>query len=190
MQHASDIQTLKDETKSTIGSVDIEPYSSSVYYLRFCLRTTKSNKQLELLRNNLKWRIKEGKAICDAAHEAVILATSESHWNNKPVLERAPCTKKISKYLTPDICLTSTSSKGDLLDCLRGGKIDDVAIMKEVTVKEMTHFLGHAKEINSLIRNRRSLVLDRVVATVLVDDLSGPTSWVSRKTFAKSPSCQ
>jgi hypothetical protein len=185
-EHASDIQTLKDETKSTMGSVDIEPYSSDVYYLRFCLRTTKSDKQLELLRNNLKWRMNDGKAICDAAHEAVVLATSEGRWNNKPVLERAPCTEKISKYLTPDVCLTSTSSKGDLIYCLRSGRIDDVAMMKEVTVQEMTDFLVYAKEINSLICNRRSLVQDRVVATIFANDLSSANLMGGSKDFRQA----
>jgi hypothetical protein len=184
--HAADIQTLKDATKSTVESVDIEPYNQDVFYLRFCLRTKKQDKQIELLKNNLKWRANEGKAICDAALAAVSEAAAEGRWNNKPVLERAPCSAKISKYLTPDICLTSTTSKGDLVYCLRSGKIDDMAMMKEVTTQEMTDFLVYAKEVNALICNRRSLVQDRVVATVFANDLSGASLMSGSPDFRKA----
>jgi hypothetical protein len=172
-EHSSDIEALKEEAKSIVESVDLEPYNQDVFYLRFCLRTKKLPEQLEFLRNNLKWRMNEGKAICDAAHDAVILATAEGRWNNAPVLERAPSGDKIAKYLTAEVCLTSTTSKGDLVYCLRSGRIDDVAMMSEVTVQEMTDFLVYAKEINARICNRRSLVQDRVVATIFANDLSG-----------------
>jgi hypothetical protein len=185
-EYATDIQALKDETSSTVASVDMEPYNQDVYYLRFCLRTKKPPQQLELLRNNLKWRSTEGKAICDAAHEAVKEATAEGRWNNAPVLKRAPSSDKISKYLTADVCLTSTSSKGDLVYCLRSGKIDQLALMKEVTGKEMTDFLVYAKEINALICNRRSLVQDRVVATVVANDLSGAKLMGGSKEFRQA----
>lgn len=185
-EHASDIQALKDEAKSTVESVDLEPYNQDVFYLRFCLRTKKAPEQIELLRNNLKWRMNEGKAICNAAHDAVNEATAEGRWNNVPVLKRAPSSDKISKYLTAEICMTSTTSKGDLVYCLRSGRIDDVAMMKEVTVQEMTDFLVYAKEINARICNRRSLVQDRVVATVFANDLSGAKLMGGSKDFRQA----
>lgn len=185
-EHAADIVALKDVAKSIVESVDLEPYNQDVYYLRFCLRTKKLPEQLELLRDNLKWRMNEGKAICDAAHDAVNEATAEGRWNNEPVLKRAPCGDKISKYLTSEICLTSTTSEGDLVYCLRSGRIDDVAMMNEVTVQEMTDFLVYAKEINARICNRRSLVQDRVVATVFANDLSGAKLMGGSKEFRQA----
>jgi hypothetical protein len=82
--------------------------------------------------------------------------------------------------------LTSTSSKGDLVYCLRSGRIDDVAMMSEVTVQEMTDFLVYAKEINARICNRRSLVQDRVVATIFANDLSGAILMGGSKEFRQA----
>jgi hypothetical protein len=59
-------------------------------------------------------------------------------------------------------------------------------MMSEVTVQEMTDFLVYAKEINARICNRRSLVQDRVVATIFANDLSGAILMGGSKEFRQA----
>jgi len=172
-QHSSNIEKLKEETKSIVGSIDSEPYSNDVFYLRYCLECETPEEQSELLSKNLSWRQGQGRSICDSAVNAVQEATASGGWTNDPVLKSAPHSAFITKYITPSNVITTTNNKNDLVYCIRAGQIDDNALMDAVSVDQMTEFFLYAKEVNALVSNQRSLDSDKLVALLTVNDLSG-----------------
>jgi CRAL/TRIO domain len=104
---------------------------------------------------------------------AVAKAQAGGSWNNAAVLSAAPHSASISKYLTPSNMLTTTSSQGDLVYCVRAGKINDVELMNAVSIDALTDFFVYAKEVNSLVSMQRSLESDRLVCVITANDLSG-----------------
>ena len=91
-----------------------------MFYLRFCL----DGKGTDGLKEALEWRQGPGFAICEAAKIAVQKATEGPKWNNEPARNDAPHSDKINKYITPKTSLTTTTSHGDLMYCIRAGYID------------------------------------------------------------------
>ena len=175
-QYAASIATLKEETAKIVPSVDVEPYSNDVFYLRYCVEDFDSDEaRVEQLKKNLQWRIGDGKAICDSAQKAVARATAEAgKWNNDPVQNAAPNADKINKYITPHQSLTTTTNAKDLLYCVRAGKIDDVTLMESLdSSDEMVDFFVYCKEVNACTANLRSLENDRLTYLLTVNDLAG-----------------
>ena len=173
---AGEISNLKEQ--ATAAGVDIsqQPYSNDVFFLRYCLNDDgDDNDASATLAENLKWRSGEGKAICDAAQTAIQAAMSEEgKWNNDPVMAAAPSSAKITKYLTPSTTLTTTTSSGDLIYCIRAGKIDDAKLMGSLeSIDEMIGFFVYCKEVNAAVANEYSLRTDRLVALLTANDLSG-----------------
>ncbi|KAL3940514.1 MAG: hypothetical protein SGBAC_004965 [Bacillariaceae sp.] len=169
-KHSSEISKLKEEAKAVVGSLDSVPYSNDVFYLRYCL----AEKGVEELKGTLAWRQGEGKAICEAACLAFAEATAGGKWNNEPVRNGAPNAATINKYITPDQCLTTTSSTGDLAYCVRAGMIDDAGLMSEVSsVDDLVQFFLYCKEINALVANDRSLETGKLLYVITANDLSG-----------------
>ena len=113
------------------------------------------------------------KGICDSARTALAKAQEGGGWDNKPVLEAAPHVEKISKYLTPATVLTTSNRDGDLVYCIRAGKIADNALMASVTVDEMKDFFLYAKEVNALVSYQRSADTDRLCQVLTANDLDG-----------------
>ena len=114
-RHASSIAGLKDETQKIVPSLDVEPYSNDVFYLRYCLQDFESDDdRLHTLKENLNWRVGDGKSICDAAQASIAEATADGKWNNDPVRNAAPHADKINPYLTTVQTITTSTSKGDL----------------------------------------------------------------------------
>jgi len=173
-KHAEHIAELKSITTEEVGSIASEPYSNDVFYLRYCLEYGDDKEAAkEILLKNLAWRQGEtGKKIASAALEAVTKATGGGSWNNEPVLGAAPFTEKVSKYLS-DHCITTTTSQGDLLYCIRAGQIDDVGLMGSLTVDQMKDFFLYVKEVNALVSQQRSLDSDKLVSIVTANDLKG-----------------
>jgi hypothetical protein len=186
------VSQLLSEKSSTIASlkdlaaklVDItqEPYSNDVFFLRYCLSKDGSadgdndddNTLLQQrLVSNLAWRSGEGKSICDSAQRALQAATADGGWNNRPVMDASPSADKILKYLTPSNILTTITSRGDLVCCIRAGGINDSELMKAVSVDEMVDFFLYAREINSCVANARSLQSDRLVCLLTANSLEG-----------------
>ena len=62
---------------------------------------------------------------------------------------------------------------GDLVYCIRAGKIDDKALMSDITTDQMVQFFLYCKEVNALVADMRSLSSDRLVQVVTVNDLNG-----------------
>eukprot|EP00957_Ditylum_brightwellii_P055895 4235085-Ditylum_brightwellii.AAC.1 len=123
----------------------------------------------------MKWRIGEGKAICDAAKEALEKATAggPGTWDNGPIRAAAPNAATINEYITPSQIITTASRKGDLVNCIRAGQIDDVSLMSKVSVEQMTDFFIYCKEVNNMVANARSAQLDTLLKIIAVNDLSG-----------------
>jgi hypothetical protein len=174
-EHASTIANLKAETAKIVPSVDAAPYSNDVYYLRYCLQDFESDDvRLDVLKENLKWRVGEGKEICDAAQAAIAQATADGSWKNDPVRNAAPSAGKINKYLTTKQTMTTSTSTGDLIYCIRAGKIDDVELMGSLDfTDEMVNFFIYCKEVNAAVANQRSLESDKLVYVLVANDLSG-----------------
>ena len=178
-RHGATIQKLKDTTASILGSeaLLVDPYANDVFFLRYCCKGEDMDECLELLQSNLAWRQGDGKPLCEAAQQAVqqAQATPGTKWNNQPVLQAAPFSDKIQKYITPLNCLTTTTAPPDneLLYMIRAGQIDDVSLMQAVQVDEMVQFFLYAKEVNAIVANQRSLQTDKLLSVVTANDLQG-----------------
>lgn len=170
-KYDGDISSLKEETKSIVGEDKFGqvPYNNDVFYLRFCL----DDKGVEDLKKTLAWRDGEGKAMCDAATTAFLAATADGGWDNSPIRAAAPHADIVNDYITQSTGVTTSSSKGDILYCIRAGKIDDNALMSKISVDDLVTFFLYCKEICALAANDRSLKNDKVVYLVTVNDLSG-----------------
>jgi len=170
-KYSSDISTLKETSSKFTCSLP----ENDVFFLRYCLEHDDISDAQSALESNLSWRSSsnEGKEICDAAMTAYKAATSSGGWDNDPVREAAPNAKVINEYITSNQILTTTSSKGDLVYCVRAGKIDDTSLMSRITVEEMVDFFLYCKEIQSLVANSRSLETERLVRVVTCNDLTG-----------------
>ena len=169
-----EIAKLKEEASSLGVDLSVAPYSNDVFFLRYCLDDSQDSDDASL-KNTLEWRQGEGKSICDAAIAAIEAASSDGGgWNNEPVLTAAPSSSLVSPYLSSN-CLTTTTSKGDLLYCIRAGKINDVELMKALgnSIDPLVDFFLYAKEVNAIVADQRSLSSDRLVSVITANDLSG-----------------
>ena len=182
-KHVSDIARLKEETQAIVGSIDDLPYNNDVFYLRYCL----GGKGVDELKENLAWRQGAGKSICETSISAFKKATEGGKWNNDPVREAAPNAPNINQYITPENVVTTSSSKDDLLYCIKAGAIDDKALMGSLdSVDQMVDFFMYCKEVNALVANDRSLEKDKLLYVVTVNDLNGLQLIGGDATFRKA----
>lgn len=160
--YSADIQQLRamDDTLDDVA------------LLRYCFVDDKEERN-ERFQENLKWRQTEGKSLWEAAQSAVAEATENGGWDNDAVLTKAPYSSQITQFLTPDNCLTTTSTAGDLVSCIRAGAIDDVALMSACSVDQVTDFFVYSKLVNSIVANQRSLQTNQLVGVLLANDLKG-----------------
>ena len=169
------IAALKEKAAGLGVDLSAKPYSNDVFFLRYCLEEDEDGVDpTTTLTETISWRNGEGKAICDAAVGAIAEATAEEGgWNNEPVLKAAPGSAVISEFLNNN-CLTTTSSKGDLVYCIRAGKIDDVGLMKGLNgeIGPLVDFFLYAKEVNAIVANDRSLQSDKLLSIITANDLS------------------
>ena len=169
--YANQISALKVQTSKLVGDISVEPYANDVFYLRYALSGDEGESQLK---ETLDWRLGAGQHICQAATKAIAEATSDGTWKNGPVLAGAPHSKLIGKYLTPSTCLTTTTSQGDLIYCIRAGMINDVELMASLDdIEQLVDFFVYCKEVNALVANQRSLDSNKLVCLVTANDLSG-----------------
>ena len=98
----------------------------------------------------------------------------------------APHASIVNKYITPSQCLTTTINTGDLCYCIRAGKIDDVALMGEVSLQQMTDFFLYCKEVNALVANMRSEEKDQLITVMTANDLAGVKLVGGDATFRKA----
>lgn len=182
--HQGTISKLQEFAKEKyLNAADESP----MFYLRYCLKEGSSDEEKkQLLDSNMQWRTNEGKEIVKAAKEAVTTAMASGSWDNEPVRDNAPHADIVNKYITPAQCLTTTIRTGDLCYCIRAGKIDDVALMSEVSLEQMTEFFLYCKEVNSIVANMKSEATDKVVDVLTANDLSGVKLVGGDATFRKA----
>ena len=180
----AELKTIATQELSSSGaSMSDEPYSNDVFYLKYCLEYVDDDDEddfeaaKQCLMQNLAWRTSsssKGHDICQAARMAVAKATEDGDgWNNDPVLAAAPYSTEIASFLTPQQCLTTTSSQGDLIYCIRAGQIDDVNLMKAVSVEQLIDFFLYVKEVNFLVSLQRSIDSNTLVSVITANDLNG-----------------
>ena len=170
-EHSLAISSLKDLAR-TISS---DAPDDDVFYLRYCLTDLEDDDRKERLESNMRWRAGEGRTICENAKSAIAKATAAGMgtWKNDHVREAAPSASTINKYITPSNIITTTTSTGDLIYCLKPSTIDVKSLMKEISVADMTDFFLYTKEVNAAVANSRSLENDRLVCVLNANDLSG-----------------
>ena len=170
-EKAATIDSLKVQAAKTVD-ITQEPFSNDVFFLRYCLKEEPDEASTKLALH-LDWRTGDGKAICDSAQAALKAATADGGWKNDIVMNAAPFSAKILKYLTPSNILTTATSQGDLICCILAGSINDVDLMKAVSIEEMVDFFVYAKEINCVVTNTRSLKSDKLQCLLTANSLEG-----------------
>jgi hypothetical protein len=185
-QYAKEITQLKKVAASFAAKyislpefLNAMPYNSDIFYLRYCLLLSDSTSMKaveEQLEQSLQWRSQgePGPRICVAARTAVAAASSPNAvWtDNDRVFDLAPNAAKISPYITPANCITTTSEKGDLVYCIRAGAIADVDLFTAVTVPEMVEFFLYVKEVHALVSDLRSAQSNQLIHTITCNDLA------------------
>lgn len=170
--HRDEIAQLLTTAQDQGISLNQPPYSNPVFFLRFCLSEDGVFTEEQFLKT-LSWRKGPGKSICDTAVAAVTQATAiAGKWNNAPVVAAAPFSSLIVPFLSA-ATITTTSSQGDLVYCIRAGKIDDNQLMAQVSIDQLSQFFLYTKEVNNLVANDRSLATDQLLCVVAANDLSG-----------------
>ena len=148
---------------------------NNVFYLRYALDDSKANdeERFDALRLSLTWRANEGLSIVTSARQAVNSAMAGKTWNNDPVRNAAPTSDVVRWYLTTEQCITTTlPSTGDLVYCIRAGRIDDVGLMSDTTIEQMVDFFIYCKEVNSAVADLR-IKADVLVKLITCNDLAG-----------------
>ena len=149
---------------------------NDVFYLRYALDDSKANddERFDALRSTLTWRANEGLSIVTSARRAVNSALAGETWNNDPVRDSAPHSDVVRRYFTTEQCITTTlPSTGDLVYCIRAGRINDVGLMSDTTIEQMVDFFIYCKEVNSAVADLRSLKADVLVKLITCNDLAG-----------------
>jgi hypothetical protein len=170
--HAAEIDRLKEKASQTVP-VNEAPYLNPVFFLRYYLDNGDDPAAQESkLIETLEWRQGAGKSICQAAVQAVAAASYDNKWNNEPVAKAAPHGSLIAPFLQNNV-ITTTTSQGDLIYCIRAGQIDDKALMSAVSVQQMADFFLYVKEVNNMVINDRSLATDQLLCVLTANDLNG-----------------
>lgn len=174
-QHGAQIAKLKSVCSNTVPHLEQElPYSNDVFFLRYCLSGCDDNDAEQKLKQSLEWRTSDqGRRVCGVAAAAVDEAVSSGGWKNDVVLKSAPHAQIITNYITPSNCVTTTSSTGDLVYCVRAGSIDDVNLLQAVTIDQMVEFFLYTKEVNAIVADMRSSATNKLLKIVNCNDLSG-----------------
>lgn len=176
-KNAASISNLKSIASELGINLHQLPYNNDVFFLRFSLLNTGEDPAVAL-QQSLDWRKSAaGVSICEAATTAITKAmssdTTTTNWNNAVVFQAAPHAKAIGRFITPSNCITTTASTGDLVYCIRAGGIDDLGLMKAVSVEQMVDFFLYTKEVNALVSDIRSVNSNKLLNVVTCNDLSG-----------------
>ena len=172
------IESLKDIARSITCDEAVVP-SNDIFFLRYLLEETyedeDEDERIEAFKSNIHWRNNEGKHIVSNAQSAIRAEPIDPIcvWN-KSIQQGAPHADRILEYLTPEmIAITSVPSSGDLVYCVRAGKIDSKALMSSVSIKEMHDFLLYTKEVNAQVADIRSAETGKLVKVIMGNDMSG-----------------
>ncbi len=164
-----DVAALLAENRANIDALDASV--PELTRLRFAL--AHGAEAPAALAEAVAWRKGAGAPIVDAAAAAVAEATRGGGWDNAPVNAAAPHAASVSKYITTSQIVTSSTSAGDLLFCIRASALDDKSLMSELSVEQLVDFFLYTKEIHALVADARSAATGRLCRVVLCNDLGG-----------------
>jgi len=122
------------------------------------------------------WRATEGRAICEAARDAVLSATSnpDLRWDNAPVSAAAPRGAQIAPWLPAGKLMTMRNTNGDgLVYSVRAGLIDDTGLMADVAEADLEAWFLYAKAVNERVAAALTARTGELAKVVTVNDLSG-----------------
>ena len=164
---------LSSKRKQVDALATVAPGMSELTLLRFALAFPSQAEAKRALAETVAWRKGSGKKIVEAAASAVEAATAGGGWDNEAVRLGAPHAASINRYITPKNILTLSTDEGDLVYVLRASLIDDNALMRAVSVKELSEFFAYVKEVHSLVANARSERTGRLAEVLFANDVSG-----------------
>lgn len=169
------IDSLKDIAQSITCDEAVVP-SNDIFFLRYLLEETyeDEDERIEAFKSNIHWRNNEGKHIVSKALAAIRAQPIDPIcvWNES-IQQEAPHADRILKYLTPKMMATTSVPSGDLVYCIRAGKIDSKALMSSVSIEEMHDFLLYTKEVNAQVADIRSMETGKLVKVITGNDMSG-----------------
>lgn len=186
-KHQSDIVSLKEIAFGISKDAAVAP-KDDVFYLRYILdEYDDGEERIAALRSNIEWRKSDGNAIVTNARNAIKSAMEGGKWDNGPIQNAAPHGDLVLQYLSPVNAITTTlPSTGDLVYCIRAGKIDDVSLMSAVSVDDMVDFFLYSKEVNAAVADIRSVETDSLLKLITCNDLSGVKLIGGSSSFRKS----
>jgi len=164
---------------------EVAPGMSETERLRFALQFGERREAARAARKALAWRAGPGRAIVESAAEAVAKATEGGGWDNAPVYAAAPHADVINRYITPKSVLTMSTDEGDLIYVIRASAIDDKALMDRASVDQVVDYFLYAKEVHSIVANRRSERTGRLSNVIFANDISGVRKAPDRR-FSKA----
>lgn len=146
--------------------------------LRYCLQhKDDSTAAVVNLKEVIAWRAGEGAVMVAAAAVAVEKAKAGGKWDNEPVNAAAPHIDRIGKYITNKAMVVVPGKMGDLITCIQAASINSEAMMKEVSVEDLTEFFIYAREVNSMVADQRTRATGKLVKLVAANDLTGVSSF-------------
>jgi len=182
MQEAKLEDLLKEHSATITGLkamlTDLPEEFDDVKLLRYAMQHPDDPAQAaENVKEVLAWRAGEGKNIVDSAAPAVAKAMEGGKWDNTPVLNAAPHSDKINKFITPKQMVVVSTKTGDIVTCIQAATIDSEAMMKEVSEFELIEFFLYAREVNTIVAEQRTRATGNVVKLVAANDLTGVSSF-------------
>lgn len=172
---STEVQSLMAENQATIDKLgDIAPELSAMERLRFALQFDTLADAQKALRERQAWSRGKGAGIVASARSAVEQATAaDGGWDNAPVYAAAPHATVINQYITPKSVMTLSTDDGDLVYVIRASAINDKELMNRVSVNQVGDYFLYAKEVHSLVANRRSETTGRFARVIFANDISG-----------------
>ncbi len=70
-------------------------------------------------------------------------------------------------------CITTSLRSGNLVYCIRAGRINNVGLMSESTIKDMVKFFLYCKEVDLALADACSLESDTLVKLITCNNLAG-----------------
>jgi hypothetical protein len=171
---STEVQTLLRKNATLVSALEsIAPEMSEIARLRFALQFPDKAECETVLREAVAWRKGKGRAIVEAAGEAVAKATAGGGWDNEVVRNSAPHADVINPWITSKNIVTLGTDEGDLVYVIRASLIEDKKMMSKVSVDQFVDFLLYVKEVHSLIVNARSEATGRLCNVIFANDITG-----------------
>ncbi|CAJ1925667.1 unnamed protein product [Cylindrotheca closterium] len=170
----SKVDDLIQANSATIKELSkIAPDFAEIDLLRFAMGFDSKKEAADSLREAIKYRSGNGKAVVEAAQKAYAEATAEGGWNNDVVRDSAPHASVINKFITEKNIISVSTKEGNLVYIIRASLIDDKKLMQAVSVKQMEEFFMYVKEVHNLVANDRSIKSGKLSQVIFANDIKG-----------------